>query len=278
MLSSVKMSVKENLAGILARVTAAHGGAELGVRAVSLPRLVAVSKTKPKEMLVEAYQAGQRDFGENYVQELVEKSQDQEMLTKCPEIRWHFIGNCQTNKVKTLLSCPNLAVIETVTSSKLATKINNQLSGTERTVGVFVQVNTSGEQNKNGLEPDSVLDTVQHIREKCPKLRFSGLMTIGNLGNSLSAVQDGGNPDFQSLRDVRREVSQQLNVPESEIELSMGMSNDFEEAIKCGSTNVRVGSSIFGARDYSSKETPVVISTTNEELNTTTEKLEKVTI
>ena len=99
MLSSVKMSVKENLAGILARVTAAHGGAELGVRAVSLPRLVAVSKTKPKEMLVEAYQAGQRDFGENYVQELVEKSQDQEMLTKCPEIRWHFIGNCQTNKV-----------------------------------------------------------------------------------------------------------------------------------------------------------------------------------
>ena len=278
MLSSVKMSVKENLAGILARVTAAHGGAELGVRAVSLPRLVAVSKTKPKEMLVEAYQAGQRDFGENYVQELVEKSQDQEMLTKCPEIRWHFIGNCQTNKVKTLLSCPNLAVIETVTSSKLATKINNQLSGTERTVGVFVQVNTSGEQNKNGLEPDSVLDTVQHIREKCPKLRFSGLMTIGNLGNSLSAVQDGGNPDFQSLRDVRREVSQQLNVPESEIELSMGMSNDFEEAIKCGSTNVRVGSSIFGARDYSSKETPAVISTTNEELNTTTEKLEKVTI
>merc|ERR550532_260678 len=215
-------------------------------------------------MLVEAYQAGQRDFGENYVQELVEKSQDQEMLTKCPEIRWHFIGNCQTNKVKTLLSCPNLAVIETVTSSKLATKINNQLSGTERSVGVFVQVNTSGEQNKNGLEPDSVLDTVQHIREKCPKLRFSGLMTIGNLGNSLSAVQDGGNPDFQSLRDVRREVSQQLNVPESEIELSMGMSNDFEEAIKGGS-------SIFGARDYSSKETPVVISTTNEELNTTTE-------
>lgn len=278
MLSRVKMSVKENLAGILARVTAAHGGAELGVRAVSLPRLVAVSKTKPKEMLVEAYQAGQRDFGENYVQELVEKSQDQEMLTKCPEIRWHFIGNCQTNKVKTLLSCPNLAVIETVTSSKLATKINNQLSGTERTVGVFVQVNTSGEQNKNGLEPDLVLDTVKHIREKCSKLRFSGLMTIGNLGNSLSAVKDGGNPDFQTLRDVRREVSQQLNVPESEIELSMGMSNDFEEAIKCGSTNVRVGSSIFGARDYSSKETPPVISTTNEELNTTTEKLEKVTI
>ena len=278
MLNSVKMSVKENLAGILSRVSAAYGGSEKSVRAVNLPRLVAVSKTKPKEMLIEAYEAGQRDFGENYVQELVEKSQDPEILSKCPEIRWHFIGNCQTNKVKTLLSSPNLTVIETVTSSKLATKINNQLSSTERTVGVFVQVNTSGEQNKNGLEPASVLETVQHIRQKCPKLKFSGLMTIGNLGNSLSAAKDGGNPDFQTLREVRRELCQQLNVPESEIELSMGMSNDFEEAIKCGSSNVRVGSSIFGARDYSSKETPAVTKTINEEINTTQEKLEKTTI
>ena len=280
MLSSVRMSVKENLAGILSRVSAAYRGGETGVKAASLPRLVAVSKTKPKEMLIQAYQAGQRDFGENYVQELVEKSQDQEILAQCPEIRWHFIGNCQTNKVKALLSCPNLTIIETVTSSKLATKINNQLSSSspERAVGVFVQVNTSGEQNKNGLEPDLVLETVQHIRQKCPKLKFSGLMTIGNLGNSLSAVKDGGNPDFQTLREVRREISQQLNVPESEIELSMGMSNDFEEAIKCGSTNVRVGSSIFGARDYTSKETPPKTNTTNEELKTTEEKLEKVTI
>ena len=276
MLSSLKMSVKENLAGILSRVSAAHGGADKAVRAVKLPRLVAVSKTKPKEMLIEAYQAGQRDFGENYVQELVEKSHDQEMLSTCPEIRWHFIGNCQTNKVKALLSCPNLTLIETITSSKLATKINNQLSSS--TVGVFVQVNTSGEQNKNGLEPDSVLETVQHIRQKCPKLKFSGLMTIGNLGNSLSAVKDGGNPDFQTLREVRRKVSQELNVPESEIELSMGMSNDFEEAIKCGSTNVRVGSSIFGARDYASKDSPPVTNTTNEELIATQEKLEKATI
>ena len=276
MLSSLKMSVKENLAGILSRVSAAHGAGEKAMRAVKLPRLVAVSKTKPKEMLIEAYQAGQRDFGENYVQELVEKSHDQEMLSTCPEIRWHFIGNCQTNKVKALLSCPNLTVIETITSSKLATKMNNQLSTS--TVGVFVQVNTSGEQNKNGLEPDSVLETVQHIRQKCPRLKFSGLMTIGNLGNSLSAVKDGGNPDFQTLREVRRKVSQELNVPESEIELSMGMSNDFEEAIKCGSTNVRVGSSIFGARDYASKDSPPVTNTTNEELIATQEKLEKATI
>ena len=111
------MSVKENLAGILSRVSAACG-------AGGPARLVAVSKTKPKDLLIQAYEAGQRHFGENYVQELVEKSHDQEMLTKCPEIRWHFIGNCQTNKVKSLVSCPNLVVIETITSTKLATKPN----------------------------------------------------------------------------------------------------------------------------------------------------------
>merc|ERR1712228_541863 len=116
------------------------------------------------------------------------------------------------------------------------------------------------------------MGTVQHIREKCPKLRFSGLMTIGNLGNSLAISGNRPNPDFEVLRSVRKKGSEQLNVPESEIELSMGMSNDFEEAIKCGSTNVRVGSSIFGARDYAPKDSPAVPNTTNEELNTTQEK------
>ena len=262
------MSVKENLAGILSRVSAACG-------AGGPARLVAVSKTKPKELLIQAYEAGQRHFGENYVQELVEKSHDQEMLTKCPEIRWHFIGNCQTNKVKSLVSCPNLVVIETITSTKLATKINSQLDSVERTIGVFVQVNTSGEGNKNGLEPDSVPETVQHIREKCPRLKFSGLMTIGNLGNSLSASKEGVNPDFETLRNVRKRVSEQFNLPESEIELSMGMSNDFEEAIRMGSTNVRVGSSIFGARDYPAKENK---NTIKEEIMNTNEKLKNVKI
>ena len=268
--------MKENLAGILSRVSAAYSSAEVSWRAVGQPRLVAVSKTKPKEMLIQAYEAGQRDFGENYIQELVEKSQDQEMLSKCPDIRWHFIGNCQTNKVKSLMSCPNLSIIETITSAKLATKINNQLATAERTIGVFVQVNTSGEENKNGLEPDSVTETVQHIREKCPKLRFSGLMTIGNLGNSLAISGNRPNPDFEVLRSVRKKVSEQLNVPESEIELSMGMSNDFEEAIKMGSTNVRVGSSIFGARDYGAPKGDN--NTNNDDINKTSEKLEKVTI
>lgn len=252
-ISLVRMSVAENLSSISTRVTSAFAARAVTLSPATQTRLVAVSKTKPKEMIIEAYNAGHRDFGENYIQELVEKSADQEMLAKCPEIRWHFIGNCQANKAKALMNCPNLSIIETVTSSKLATKINNQ-SKQNSNVGVFVQVNTSGEANKNGLEPSEVLETVKFILEKCPNLKFRGLMTIGNLGNSLAASKEGANPDFETLADVRRKVSEATNINETEIELSMGMSNDFEEAIKMGSTNVRVGSSIFGARNYPAKE------------------------
>jgi len=240
------MSVTENLAVISSRVAAAYAASKA---ASHPPRLVAVSKTKPKEMIIEAYNAGHRHFGENYIQEIEEKSGDQEMLEKCPEIKWHFIGNCQTNKAGKLMKCPNLSIIETVTSTKLASKLNSQV-GKNSQIGVFVQVNTSGEANKNGLEPSEVVETVKFILEKCPNLKFSGLMTIGNLGNSLSASNTGENPDFSTLSQIRKEVSEATNISEDEMELSMGMSNDFEEAIKMGSTNVRVGSSIFGARNY----------------------------
>merc|ERR1719187_226337 len=244
-LALVTMSVTENLALISSRVAAAFAAKNAG----QPPRLVAVSKTKPKEMIIEAYNAGHRHFGENYIQELVDKSGDEEMLEKCPEIKWHFIGNCQTNKAGKLMKCPNLSIIETVTSTKLASKLNSQV-GKNSQIGVFVQVNTSGEANKNGLEPSEVVETVKFILEKCPNLKFSGLMTIGNLGNSLSASNTGENPDFSTLSQIRKEVSEATNISEDEMELSMGMSNDFEEAIKMGSTNVRVGSSIFGARNY----------------------------
>ena len=136
-LSLVRMSVTENLSLISSRVTTAF--AAKSAPAGQAPRLVAVSKTKPKEMIIEAYEAGHRHFGENYVQELVEKSGDAEMLEKCPEIKWHFIGNCQANKAKAVMKCPNLSMIETVTSTKLATKLNNQADQNSK-VGVFVQV------------------------------------------------------------------------------------------------------------------------------------------
>merc|ERR1712002_174710 len=202
------MSVTENLAVISSRVAAAYAASKA---ASHPPRLVAVSKTKPKEMIIEAYNAGHRHFGENYIQELVEKSGDEEMLEKCPEIKWHFIGNCQTNKAAKLMKCPNLSIIETVTSTKLASKLDSQVEKNSR-IGVFVQVNTSGEADKNGIEPSDVVDTVKFILEKCPRLNFCGLMTIGNLGNSMSATTVGENPDFSTRSKVRKDVSDATNI------------------------------------------------------------------
>ena len=211
---------------------------------------------------MEAYDAGHRDFGENYVQELADKSNDADILKYCPDIKWHFIGNCQTKNVNKLAKCRNLSVIETITSEKLADKLQFQFAKKEKEslVNVMVQVNTSGEENKNGIEPGKdTLAAVKHIKEKCPNLKVTGLMTIGALGHSVassSQQEDGPNPDFVTLIQCRREVANFLDVDENLLELSMGMSNDFTEAISMGSTNVRIGSSIFGARNYPNKPEP----------------------
>jgi len=256
---STKMTataVTENLQDILAKVDSAHDNAPKERRSTNVPRLVAVSKTKPIELIIEAYNAGQRHFGENYVQEISEKSANPEILEKCPDLKWHFIGNCQTNKVPQLMKCANLTVVETVTSEKLATKLNSQAKSRNMVLSIMVQINTSGEENKNGLGEKEGISCAKYIKEKCPNLNLLGLMTIGNLGNSLAANEKGENPDFMKLREVRQKLAEELDIKDEDLELSMGMSNDFEEAIRYGSTNVRVGSSIFGARNYPAKPKP----------------------
>ncbi|KAM9855969.1 pyridoxal phosphate homeostasis protein [Aulostomus maculatus] len=215
------------------------------------PRLVAVSKTKPPEMVVEAYRQGQRNFGENYVNELVDKASDPLILESCPEIKWHFIGYLQKNSVNKLLGVPNLFLVETVNSVKLADRVNNSWKrirgASSQRLKVMVQINTSGEQSKHGLLPEETVNTVKHIVSECGALQFLGLMTIGRYGYNLAL---GPNPDFQVLLSRRLEVCDTLKMPLEEVELSMGMSNDFEHAIEVGATNVRVGSVIFGNRDY----------------------------
>ncbi|XP_033998666.1 pyridoxal phosphate homeostasis protein [Trematomus bernacchii] len=220
------------------------------------PRLVAVSKTKPPEMVVEAYRQGHRNFGENYVNELVDKASDPLILASCPEIRWHFIGHLQKNNVNKLLGVPNLFVVETVDSAKLADRVNSswqRLRGasTQR-LKVMVQLNTSGEQNKHGLPPEDTVSTVQHILSHCAALDFLGLMTIGRYGYDLNL---GPNPDFQTLLGRRQQLCDGLQMPLERVELSMGMSTDFDHAIEVGSTNVRVGSVIFGNREYPNSAT-----------------------
>ncbi|XP_009991552.1 PREDICTED: proline synthase co-transcribed bacterial homolog protein [Chaetura pelagica] len=216
------------------------------------PRLVAVSKTKPAEMVIDAYRHGQRSFGENYVQELLEKASDSRILSSCPEIKWHFIGHLQKSNVNKLIAVPNLFMLETVDSVKLADRVNSswQKKGSSQKLKVMVQVNTSGEDSKHGLPPGDTTAAVEHVINKCPSLEFVGLMTIGSVGHDLSK---GPNPDFQMLLSLRQEVCDKLNLPVEKVELSMGMSTDFQHAVEVGSTNVRIGSTIFGERDYSNK-------------------------
>lgn len=210
------------------------------------PRLVAVSKTKPVEMIVCAYEQGQRHFGENYVQDLVVKSQDPLLVDL--DICWHFIGHLQRNKCNNLAACPHLWAVETVDSERLASSINASWGkmGYDKRLSIFVQVNTSGESSKHGSASDAVIDTVRHVINSCNHLEFLGFMTIGRTGHDYSI---GPNPDFECLVQIRKEVCDELGLSMDKVELSMGMSSDFEQAIYSGSTNVRVGSEIFGSRE-----------------------------
>jgi len=207
------------------------------------PTLVAVSKTKPAEMLMEAYECGQRHFGENYVQELVEKA------PQLPaDIKWHFIGALQSNKVKLLKDMPNLYMVESVHTVKLANMLEKNMPP-ERAekLKVMVQVNTSGEESKSGCEPSECVSIVSHVLNNCPKLDFAGLMTIGKLGDPTPKC-------FEILCNCRDEVLEALpELKEKEFGMSMGMSGDYELALRHGSTSIRVGSIIFGSRDYGNK-------------------------
>lgn len=203
------------------------------------PKLVAVSKTKPAETVREAYDAGQRIFGENYVQEMMDKAP---LLP--PDCQWHFIGHLQSNKAKHIVTLPNLACVESVDSVKIADALDKacSMSGRKKPLSVFVQVNSSGEESKYGVEPADALELVQHIRSKCKRLRCEGLMTIGALDYSPSPVC------LERMLACRKEVAEGLGVPEASLALSMGMSADYEQAIRMGSTSVRIGSTIFGKR------------------------------
>ncbi|KAJ2697744.1 hypothetical protein H4R19_005641 [Coemansia spiralis] len=201
-------------------------------------RLVAVSKYKPAADILAAYEAGQRHFGENYVQELCDKA-----AALPADIQWHFIGRLQSNKCKALAAIPNLWAVETVESADKARRLDDAWRGAghAQPLGVFLQVNTSGEANKGGVPLDDAAAVASEIADGCPALRLRGLMTIGSIDGS----QQRPNPDFAALAQLRGAIRQATG---AELELSMGMSGDFEHALELGATNVRVGSSIFGSR------------------------------
>ena len=208
-------------------------------------RLVAVSKIKPVELLRAVYDQGHRHFGENYVKEICEKAPQMP-----DDTNWHFIGHLQSNKCNALVKgVPSLYIVETVDTVKLANKLNNacENAGRKEKLKVMIQVNTSGEDQKSGCQPNDTSDIVKHVLSSCNKLDFAGLMTIGVYG-------EGAEECFEVLVKCREQVANDIEVDPLTLELSMGMSGDFASAIAMGSTNVRCGSTIFGARDYSKKK------------------------
>lgn len=170
-------------------------------------------------------------------------------------IRWHMIGGLQSNKCKQLAEqIPNLWCVSSVDSEKKANELEKgrralleRDSGAEK-LRVMVQVNTSGEEAKSGVEPADAAVLCRHVVDKCPHLELFGLMTIGAIARSKATTPENENEDFVCLRDARDRVAEELGWEGSKLELSMGMSADFEGAIKAGSDEVRVGSDIFGER------------------------------
>lgn len=203
----------------------------------SLPKtvtLIAVSKTKPQSDLIEAYKAGQRDFGENKIQEMSEKW---EHLPK--DIHWHMIGHVQTNKVKYM--APFVHLIHAVDSLKLLKEIQKQALKNKRTIGCLIQIRIAQEETKFGL-PAEELSSLVEAAKQFPNVAIKGLMGMASFTSNQEQVRQ----EFKNLAEIFSAFK--LVNPESTI-LSMGMSGDYQMAIEEGSTMIRVGSKIFGERN-----------------------------
>ncbi|EPX6949624.1 MULTISPECIES: YggS family pyridoxal phosphate-dependent enzyme [Vibrio] len=204
-------------------------------------QLLAVSKTKPVEAILEAYQAGQTAFGENYVQEGVSKVQH--FVEHYPDnrIEWHFIGPIQSNKSR--LVAEHFDWVHTIDRTKIAQRLNDQRPSELKPLQVLIQVNTSGEASKSGVTEAEVFELAELI-SRLPNLTLRGLMSIpANVSDYESQLRE-----FQKLATLKQTLEAQF--PEIDT-LSMGMSGDMTAAIEAGSTMVRIGTAIFGARDYS---------------------------
>lgn len=233
------MSVAENLKTIRERVDAA---CERAGRRPEEVTLIAVSKTKPLSMLQEAYRAGARDFGENKVQEILEK---------CPEMpedaRFHMIGHLQTNKVKQVVG--KAVLIHSVDSLHLAEKIEQEAAKRDLTADVLLEVNVAREESKFGLMLEEVIPLLEEVKN-LPHVRVRGLMTIApNVENP-----EENRKHFKKLYQLYVDIKSK-NIDNGTMSvLSMGMTGDFEVAVEEGATMIRVGTGIFGSRQIGEKK------------------------
>ena len=227
-------SIQHNLQQVRQRIAAA--AARCG-RAPEEITLLAVSKTKPASAVEEAAAAGQIAFGENYVQEGVEKVQ---ALTAHPQLEWHFIGPLQSNKSR--LVAENFAWCHTIDRQRIAQRLNDQRPVTLPPLNVLIQGNISDENSKSGIMLDAVSGLAQQIAA-LPQLRLRGLMAIP----AAESDYDRQLAVCQQMAEAFRQLQQDYPAIDT---LSLGMSDDMEAAIAAGSTMVRIGTAIFGARDY----------------------------
>ncbi len=217
---------------------AVRQGAVQGGRDPEEPTLIAVSKTKPLPELQEAYEAGARDFGENKVQELMDK------IPAMPsDIRWHMIGHLQTNKVKYIVG--KVFLIHSVDSVKLAKEISKESVKAGVISDILLEVNVAGEDSKFGVSCEEVLDLAKEIAV-LPGVRIKGLMTIAPVCDDPEENRD----TFRKLREISIDIKEK-NIDNISMDvLSMGMTGDYTVAVEEGASYVRVGTGIFGARNY----------------------------
>ena len=223
-------TIADNIGLVTERIRAAAQAVQRDETSV---HLLAVSKTKPAQAVREAYAAGMRDFGENYLQEALGKQAD---LTDLP-LSWHFIGPIQSNKTRAIAE--NFAWVHSVDRLKIAQRLSEQRPADLPPLNICIQVNVSGEASKSGCTPAD-LPALATAISALPRLKLRGLMAIPEPTED-RAEQDAA---FATVRDLQASLNLPLDT------LSMGMSHDLESAIAQGATWVRIGTALFGARDY----------------------------
>lgn len=202
------------------------------------PRLLAVSKTKPLEDIITLAKQGQKAFGENYVQEALEK------IAARPDLEWHFIGPIQSNKTRPIAE--HFAWVHSVDRIKIANRLSQQRPSDLSPLNILLEVNISEEDTKSGFSAQAILEMAPQIA-KLPNLNLRGLMAIPKRAETSEEQRK----PFAKMRELLQQLQQQL--PDQKLDtLSMGMSADLEAAIMEGATIVRIGTDIFGARDYPS--------------------------
>lgn len=235
-------SIQQNIEQITSQIEVAQQKCGRGRDSV---QLLAVSKTKPVEAILEAAQAGQVAFGENYVQEGANKVAYFTQHHPELNLEWHFIGPIQSNKSRHVAE--SFDWVHTVDRTKIAQRLNDQRPEGLEPIQVLIQVNTSGEASKSGIDDDEIFALAELISQ-LPNLTLRGLMSIpANVSDYESQLAA-----FTQLAKLKEKLAHHF--PDQNIDtLSMGMSGDMEAAIEAGSTMVRIGTAIFGARDYSNK-------------------------